>query len=280
MPNATNGDVTLYYEAFGTKNDPVLLLVNGLGSQCINFKAQFCQMLAARASGSCASTTAMSAFQPPQRRTSIRHRRHGRRRLRRLGCHSRRKAHIAGWSMGGMIVQAMAIAVPQRVLSMTSVMSAPGPIGASATPRSWPPSPPRRQPTATKPPSAIWPACGRGAARRVTTWSGSPPMPTRPTTVAGIPTAGPARRWRWRHPPTGRSPQVAAGADPCGARRRRPARAAGIRAGHRRGHPRRPAGDRGGDGPRLPASALAPHGRADLHPRPIGTSSRLTTRLH
>jgi len=36
--------------------------------------------------------------------------------------------HIAGWSMGGMIVQAMALAHPERIMSMTSVMSAPGPV--------------------------------------------------------------------------------------------------------------------------------------------------------
>ena len=40
-----------------------------------------------------------------------------------VGAH---RAHIAGWSMGGMIVQAMAIRHAERVLSMTSVMSAPG----------------------------------------------------------------------------------------------------------------------------------------------------------
>jgi pimeloyl-ACP methyl ester carboxylesterase len=43
-------------------------------------------------------------------------------------------AHIAGWSMGGMIVQAMAIAHPERVLSMTSVMSAPGGLAGERDP--------------------------------------------------------------------------------------------------------------------------------------------------
>jgi pimeloyl-ACP methyl ester carboxylesterase len=43
-------------------------------------------------------------------------------------------AHIAGWSMGGMIVQAMALLHPGRVLSMTSVMSAPGPIAGARDP--------------------------------------------------------------------------------------------------------------------------------------------------
>lgn len=36
------------------------------------------------------------------------------------------RAHIAGVSMGGMIVQTMAIEHPERVLSLTSIMSTPG----------------------------------------------------------------------------------------------------------------------------------------------------------
>src|SRR5438105_14695675 len=42
MPTTSNGAVELYYEAFGDPSDPTLLLVNGLGSQCINFKEEFC----------------------------------------------------------------------------------------------------------------------------------------------------------------------------------------------------------------------------------------------
>ena len=37
-----------------------------------------------------------------------------------------KRAHICGASMGGMIVQAMAINAPDRVLSMTSIMSTTG----------------------------------------------------------------------------------------------------------------------------------------------------------
>src|SRR6516162_7509411 len=48
MPTARNGEVDLYYETFGSAADPALLLVNGLGSQCINFDEQWCEKFAAR----------------------------------------------------------------------------------------------------------------------------------------------------------------------------------------------------------------------------------------
>ena len=48
MSATANGEVSLYYETFGADDDPVLLLVNGLGSQCINFKAEFCEKFAGR----------------------------------------------------------------------------------------------------------------------------------------------------------------------------------------------------------------------------------------
>jgi pimeloyl-ACP methyl ester carboxylesterase len=44
------------------------------------------------------------------------------------------RAHVAGWSMGGMIVQTMALAHPDRILSMTSVMSSPGGVALAADP--------------------------------------------------------------------------------------------------------------------------------------------------
>ena len=48
MAIARNGDVELYYEAFGDPADPTLLLVNGLGSQCINFPVEWCEMFVVR----------------------------------------------------------------------------------------------------------------------------------------------------------------------------------------------------------------------------------------
>src|SRR5487761_402440 len=48
MPTTANGEVTLYFEVFGAEEAPVLLLVNGLGSQCINFKVELCERFAAR----------------------------------------------------------------------------------------------------------------------------------------------------------------------------------------------------------------------------------------
>ncbi len=39
--------VTILYETFGSASDPTLLFVNGLGSQCINFRSDWLQMFAA-----------------------------------------------------------------------------------------------------------------------------------------------------------------------------------------------------------------------------------------
>ena len=44
MSSARNGDVEIYYEEFGDPNAPTLLLVNGLGSQSLNYDAAWCQL--------------------------------------------------------------------------------------------------------------------------------------------------------------------------------------------------------------------------------------------
>lgn len=123
---ATNGEVTLYYETFGADSHPVLLLVNGLGSQCINYKVEFCARFAAKGfrivrmdnrdvglSSHFAGGPHYTAEDMAEDCFAV---------LDSIGAQT---AHVAGWSMGGVIVQLMAIKHPERILSMTSVMSSP-----------------------------------------------------------------------------------------------------------------------------------------------------------
>ena len=127
MPRTANGTVTLYYETFGSEDAPVLLLVNGLGSQCINFKVEFCEKFVAngfRVVRYDNRDVGLSSHLDENAQYTIEHMAgDGFAVLDAVGAAT---AHIAGWSMGGMIVQAMAISQPARVLSMSSVMSAPG----------------------------------------------------------------------------------------------------------------------------------------------------------
>jgi pimeloyl-ACP methyl ester carboxylesterase len=126
MATATNGDVELWYEVFGSADDPTLVLVNGLGSQCINYAEAWCGKfvaegyqvvrfdnrdtgLSSKLDGVEYTLTDMAADV-----------------LAVLDALGVEKAHVMGLSMGGMIVQRLAIDHPDRLLSMTSVMSAPG----------------------------------------------------------------------------------------------------------------------------------------------------------
>jgi pimeloyl-ACP methyl ester carboxylesterase len=135
MSTTANGDVSLYYETFGAADAPVLLLVNGLGSQCINFKAEFCELFAARGFRVVRfdnrDVGLSSHLKGGPRYTVDDMARDGFAVLDAVGADS---AHIAGWSMGGMIVQAMALRHPERIRSMTSIMSAPGPIAGERDP--------------------------------------------------------------------------------------------------------------------------------------------------
>jgi pimeloyl-ACP methyl ester carboxylesterase len=135
MPTTRNGDVSLYFETFGADDAPTLLLVNGLGSQCINFKDEFVARFAARGFRVVRfdnrDVGLSSHLKGGPKYTVDDMADDGFAVLDAVGA---RAAHIAGWSMGGMIVQAMAIRRPQRVLSMTSVMSAPGAIPGERDP--------------------------------------------------------------------------------------------------------------------------------------------------
>ncbi|MDO8361428.1 MAG: alpha/beta hydrolase [Actinomycetota bacterium] len=133
MPYAHNGHCELYYDTFGHADDPTLLLVNGLGSQCINYHDDWCHLFADRGlrvvrfdnrdvglsskfddadtgpHGAAYTLSDMAAD--------------GMVVLDAVGAH---RAHVMGLSMGGMIVQTMAIEHPHRLLTMTSAMSNTG----------------------------------------------------------------------------------------------------------------------------------------------------------
>ena len=126
MPTTKNGEVELYYESFGDPSDPTLLLINGLGSQSINYADEWCERFVAEA---------CHVVRFDNRDTGLSSKLDGTEyvladmaedAIAVLDAVGAQKAHVMGLSMGGMIVQHLAIDHPDRLLSMTSVMSRTG----------------------------------------------------------------------------------------------------------------------------------------------------------
>ena len=126
MPTAHNGDVKLFFEAFGSSSDPALLLINGLGSQCINYDERWCDKFAAQG---------YRVIRFDNRDTGLSSKLDGREyevrdmaadALAVLDAANVDRAHIMGISMGGMIAQRLAIDHGERLLSLTSVSSRTG----------------------------------------------------------------------------------------------------------------------------------------------------------
>lgn len=123
----------IHYETFGDPADPTLLLVNGLGSQCVNYAVEWCEMFAAeglqvvRYDNRDVGLSSRFADAPVNELgaayTLADMAADGIAVLDALGVE---KAHVMGLSMGGMIVQQMAIDHRDRLLTMTSVMSTSG----------------------------------------------------------------------------------------------------------------------------------------------------------
>ncbi|MGA7434630.1 MAG: alpha/beta hydrolase [Solirubrobacterales bacterium] len=134
--------VEIAFDDRGDRDDPAILLVPGLGTQMIYWDNDFCEMLVASGyrvirmdNRDCGHSTVLDQFGKPALGPMM----FGIPRklaysmsdmaadgigvLDHLGIGS---AHIAGFSMGGMIVQTMAIEHPHRVLSLTSIMSRTG----------------------------------------------------------------------------------------------------------------------------------------------------------
>jgi pimeloyl-ACP methyl ester carboxylesterase len=128
MSTARNGAVEIYYEEFGDPEAPTLLLVNGLGSQCLNYDVSWCQLF-------CEEGFHVVRFD--NRDVGLSTKRDGDfgeyglvdmadDAVAVLDAMDVEKAHVMGCSMGGMIVQRLALNHPDRVLSLTSVMSRTG----------------------------------------------------------------------------------------------------------------------------------------------------------
>jgi pimeloyl-ACP methyl ester carboxylesterase len=138
--------IQLEYDTFGQRSGRPLLLVMGLGAQMIHWRAEFCELLAAaghyvirfdnrdvgrsekldaagvpnvaellpRALAGEAVSAPYSLDDMADDAWAL------------LDALDIEAAHICGASLGGMIVQTMAINAPQRVKSLTSIMSSTG----------------------------------------------------------------------------------------------------------------------------------------------------------
>jgi pimeloyl-ACP methyl ester carboxylesterase len=129
MPRAHNGDVEIEYQSFGDDRPETILLVNGLGSQMTRWPEAFCEKLVARGYRVIRfdnRDTGLSTW-PTEPYTLRDMANDG---VAVLDAAGVKQAHIAGVSMGGMIVQRLALDHPGRVLSMTSIMSTTGAAGA------------------------------------------------------------------------------------------------------------------------------------------------------
>ncbi|MBG0815594.1 alpha/beta fold hydrolase [Planomonospora sp. ID82291] len=142
---ASANGIEIAYDTFGSPGGRPLLLIMGLGSQMIHWDEEFCALLAdgghhvirfdnrdvgesthfhdagTPAFGSAGGDAPYLLGDMADDAAGL---------LDALGLES---AHVAGASMGGMIAQAMAIRHPDRVRSLTSIMSTPSPQAAPPT---------------------------------------------------------------------------------------------------------------------------------------------------
>ncbi|GAB2943273.1 alpha/beta fold hydrolase [Streptomyces sundarbansensis] len=150
MPSvAVSSDVSIAYESFGDPGDPPVLLVMGFGAQMLAWHEDFCRALADRGryvirydNRDCGLSTkfdehpvdmgrfiaAVSSGDFPAALAMVPYRLRdmaddGLGLLTALGIE---RAHVVGASMGGMIAQTMALSFPERVLTLTSMMSSTG----------------------------------------------------------------------------------------------------------------------------------------------------------
>ncbi|HEV2999716.1 MAG TPA: alpha/beta hydrolase [Solirubrobacteraceae bacterium] len=136
------GDVELCYETFGDPGHEPMLLVMGLGTQMIAWRAEFCELLAERGfhvirfdNRDIGRSTHLRGVRPPTPlQLLLRDTRAATYTLDDMADDAAglldglgiASAHVVGASMGGMIAQVLAGRHPSKVRTLTSIMSATG----------------------------------------------------------------------------------------------------------------------------------------------------------
>ena len=125
MAFAENAELSIYFETFGDIADPTLVLINGLGNQCIAYRPEFCKMFVAagfhvvrfdnRDVG--LSSDGPIGYSLKDMASDV---------LAILDQLQIATAQVFGVSLGGMIAQIFAIEFPDRCSSLISVMSTTG----------------------------------------------------------------------------------------------------------------------------------------------------------
>lgn len=146
MASVTTNGITLEYESLGDQGAPVVLLIMGLGMQLVSWPDAFCAMLVQRGfrvlrfdNRDCGLSQKMDHLGKPHLLRTVLRARLGlaphapytlddmaRDSVGLLDALGIRQAHVVGASMGGMIAQLVAAWHPDRVLSLTSIMSSTG----------------------------------------------------------------------------------------------------------------------------------------------------------
>ena len=125
MPTTANGSVEVYYESFGDPGNPALLLINGLGAQCIRFRSEWCEQFVAAGFFTIRfdnrDVGLSSKLDEPYTLSDM-----AGDAMAVLDATGVEAAHVLGISLGGMVAQTIAIEHPGRIRSLVSIMSTTG----------------------------------------------------------------------------------------------------------------------------------------------------------
>ena len=146
MASVNSNGITIEYESLGDDGAPVVLLIMGLGMQLVSWPDSFCQLLVQRGlrvlrfdNRDCGLSQKMDHLGKPRLLRAMIRARLGlpvrapyglddmaRDTIGLLDALGIRSAHVVGASMGGMIAQLVAATYPDRVRTLTSIMSSTG----------------------------------------------------------------------------------------------------------------------------------------------------------